>query len=101
MFSAKTLKEPQKYVSMGNALRCPILWFSPSAPVLYVQDTEIVKFQVSENYFITADLYKRQESGISTSVNRFCACNAMTIHKALMWQVCLNNTVFLVLVKHL
>lgn len=100
MFSAKTLKEPQKCVSMWNALRCTILWFSPSAPVLYVQGTEIVKFQVYENDFITEALYKRRECGISTSANGFCGCNAMAIHKALvMWQLSLNNTILLVLMK--
>lgn len=46
MFSAETWKEPQKHVSMGKALRCTILWFSPWAPVLYVEGTKIVKFQV-------------------------------------------------------
>lgn len=83
-----------------NALRCTFLWFCPSTPVLYVLGNEIVKFQVYENDFITADLYKRRECGISTSANGFCGCSAMAIHKALvMWQLCLNNTVLLVLVK--
>lgn len=100
MFSAKILKEPQKYMSMWNALRCTILWFSPSTPVLYVQGTEIVNFQVYKNDFITAALYKRRECGISTSANGFCGCNAMAIHKALvMWQLSLNNTILPVLMK--
>lgn len=100
MFSAETWKEPQKHVSMGKALRCTILWFSPSTLVLYVEGTEIVKFQVYENDFITADLCKRRECGISTSANGFCGCNAVAIHKALvMWQLRLNNTILLVFVK--
>lgn len=53
-----------------------------------MQGTEIVKFQVYENDFITADFYKRRGCGISTSANGFCGCNAMAIHKALvMWQL--------------
>lgn len=100
MFSAQTLKEPQKHVSVGRALRCTILWFSPSALVLYVERPEIVKFQVSENDFITGDLSKRQECGISPSANGVCGCNAVAIHKApVMWQLHLNNTILLVLVK--
>lgn len=73
---------------MWNALRCTILWFSPSILDLFMQGTEIVKFQVYENDFITAEFYKRRGCGISTSANGFCGCNAMAIHKALvMWQL--------------
>lgn len=66
----------------------PFLGFPPSIPVLYMQGTEIVKLQLYENDFITADFYKRLGCGISISANGFCGCNAMAIHKAVvLWQL--------------
>lgn len=80
----------------GMHSRHTVLWFPLSVPVMYVQGTEIVKLQVYENDFITADFYKRQECGISTSANGFCGCNAMAIYNnamaLIMWQLNLNST---------
>lgn len=64
----------------------PFCGFPPSVLVLYVQGTEIVKFQVYENCFITSGFYKRLGCEISTSANGFCGCDAMAIHKALDMQ---------------
>lgn len=60
----------------------------PLVQVLHVHCTEIVKFQVYENDFITTHFFKRRGCGFSTSANGFCGCNAMAMHKDLvMWQL--------------
>lgn len=60
----------------------------PLVQVLRVRCTEIVKFQVYENDFITTRFSKRRGCGFSTSANGFCGRNAMAMHKALvMWQL--------------
>lgn len=72
----------------------------PSVPVLYIQGTEIVKFQVHENYFITTDFYEGRGCGISTSANGFCD---VTLRQSTRLSLCgslsLNSTILLVLVK--